>query len=465
MIEALFDGLRDVGHEQGEPLVLVGGLGELLRSHLPAALRADLRPAAGRPLDGALALARGAAMKLEGVDLLDGHGWRRGVDLEIAHGRIATIRPGTRRKGAPVICPAPLDLQVNGGGGRMLGEAQAPGDVLEILAAHRRLGTGAILPTLISDTPEVTDRVIHLVATARKADAGILGLHLEGPHIARPGAHDPARLRDLTAADIAAHVDAKARLGHLLVTLAPERATPAQIAELAEAGVIVSLGHTDCSAAQAEAAFAAGARMATHLFNAMSGLHHRAPGLVGAALTSGQAYGLIADGHHVADAALRVALAAHPEGAIPVSDAMAVAGTDAEGFNAWGPPRAPKGRPAHPRRRDACGRGPEPVGRAAPHRARDRPAADRGAAHGLRPAAPHADGPAQYPDRRRTRADPVSGRRPDRGVRRPHLARAARPDPQTGRRSFPGLKMFSGSIPALIAAITAIASGPSSRSR
>jgi len=271
-------------------------------------------------------------MKLEGVDLLDGHGWRRGVDLEIAHGRIATIRPGTRRKGAPVICPAPLDLQVNGGGGRMLGEAQAPGDVLEILAAHRRLGTGAILPTLISDTPEVTDRVIHLVATARKADAGILGLHLEGPHIARPGAHDPARLRDLTAADIAAHVDAKARLGHLLVTLAPERATPAQIAELAEAGVIVSLGHTDCSAAQAEAAFAAGARMATHLFNAMSGLHHRAPGLVGAALTSGQAYGLIADGHHVADAALRVALAAHPEGAIPVSDAMAVAGTDAEGF-------------------------------------------------------------------------------------------------------------------------------------
>ena len=162
------------------------------------------------------------------------------------------IRPGTRRKGAPVICPAPLDLQVNGGGGRMLGEAQAPGDVLEILAAHRRLGTGAILPTLISDTPEVTDRVIHLVATARKADAGILGLHLEGPHIARPGAHDPARLRDLTAADIAAHVDAKARLGHLLVTLAPERATPAQIAELAEAGVIVSLGHTDCSAAQAE---------------------------------------------------------------------------------------------------------------------------------------------------------------------------------------------------------------------
>src|SRR6056297_3318443 len=120
-------------------------------------------------------------MKLEGVDLLDGHGWRRGVDLEIAHGRIAAIRPGLRRSGAPVVCPAPLDLQVNGGGGRMRGDCEAPGDVLGILAAHRRMGTGAILPTLISDTPASTETVVHLVAMARRADPGILGLHLEGP--------------------------------------------------------------------------------------------------------------------------------------------------------------------------------------------------------------------------------------------------------------------------------------------
>jgi N-acetylglucosamine-6-phosphate deacetylase len=94
------------------------------------------------------------------------------------------------------------------------------------------------------------------------------------------------------------------------------------------AGILVSLGHTDCTADQAEAAFAAGARMATHLFNAMSGLNHREPGLVGATLSGAQSYGIIADGHHVADAALRIALAAHLEGAIPVSDAMAVAGTE-----------------------------------------------------------------------------------------------------------------------------------------
>jgi N-acetylglucosamine-6-phosphate deacetylase len=271
-------------------------------------------------------------MKLTGIDILDGHGWQRGMDVVITHGQIATLRPGTRRDNAPILCPAPLDLQVNGGGGRMLGEAQAPGDVLDILAAHRRLGTGAILPTLISDSPETTERVIHLTATARQADPGILGLHLEGPHIARPGAHDPAHLRDLTEADIALYLDAKTRLGTLLITLAPERATPAQIAQLTEAGIIVSLGHTDCTEAQANAAFTAGARMSTHLFNAMSGLHHREPGLVGATLSGGHPYGIIADGHHVADAALRIALAAHWDGAIPVSDAMAIAGTDATSF-------------------------------------------------------------------------------------------------------------------------------------
>lgn len=271
-------------------------------------------------------------MKFRGVDLLDGEGWRRGVDIDVAEGRIAAIRPGRARDGAPVLCPAPLDLQVNGGGGRMLGACESPGDVLEILAAHRRLGTGGILPTLISDTPEITARVVRLVETARRADSGILGLHLEGPHIATPGAHDPARLRDMTAEDVARAIEAKSRTGALMITLAPERATTAQIGELARAGIVVSLGHSACTCEAAEAAFAAGARMATHLYNAMSGLHHRAPGLVGAALTRAEVFGLIPDGHHVADAALKVALAARPEGAIPVSDAMAVTGTTRESF-------------------------------------------------------------------------------------------------------------------------------------
>ncbi|AHM05360.1 N-acetylglucosamine-6-phosphate deacetylase [Roseibacterium elongatum DSM 19469] len=271
-------------------------------------------------------------MICSGIDLLDGAGWRRGMEIEIAGGRIRSIRKGTSQTDAPVICPAPLDLQVNGGAGRMLGDCEAPGDVLEILAGHRRLGTAAILPTLISDDRRRTARVISLTSAAKSADPGILGLHLEGPHLALPGAHDPAMLRDLTDADIDTYLAAKRRLGVLMITLAPERASPQQIARLTGAGIIVALGHSDCDFDTACAALAAGARMVTHLFNAMSGLHHRAPGLVGAALDRAEWFGLIADGHHVHDAALRVALQARFEAAIPVSDAMAVAGTHRRSF-------------------------------------------------------------------------------------------------------------------------------------
>jgi N-acetylglucosamine-6-phosphate deacetylase len=361
-------------------------------------------------------------MKLRGVDLLDGGGWRRGVDIDVVEGRIAAIRGSTVREGAPVVCPAPLDLQVNGGGGRMLGDCESPGDVLEILAAHRRLGTGGILPTLISDTPRTTARVVRLIETAQRADSGILGLHLEGPHIAMPGAHDPALLRDMTAEDVALAIAAKARVGALMITLAPERATTAQIAELARAGIIVSLGHTACTCEAAEAAFAAGARMATHLYNAMSGLHHRAPGLVGAALTRADVYGLIPDGHHVADAALKVALAAHPEGAIPVSDAMAVTGTNRRELRPRRPRGPPKRRPPDARRRDARGCRYQPDAGAPPHRAGDGAAAARGHADGLRPAAPPSDrGPEPAGGGRARPADPYR-RRPGRRLRRPRLA-------------------------------------------
>lgn len=272
-------------------------------------------------------------MKLEGVDLLDGTGWRQGADLEIAQGEITRISPGQARSDAPVICPMPIDLQVNGGGGWMLGDCEAPGDVLRILSAHRRLGTGAILPTLISDEDDVTDRVISLVAATKAVDDGILGLHLEGPHLAVAGAHDASLLRDMSDADVARYVAARARLGTLMITLAPERAMPEQIARLAEAGIIVALGHSEAGYEAVVAAFKAGARMATHLFNAMSGLHHRAPGFLGAALDRAEYFGLIADGHHVHDAALRLALRARGDAAIPVSDAMATAGTEAAEFD------------------------------------------------------------------------------------------------------------------------------------
>jgi N-acetylglucosamine-6-phosphate deacetylase len=165
---------------------------------------------------------------------------------------------------------------------------------------------------------------------------GFLGLHLEGPHLdpRRKGAHDPALSRPRTDTDLACLCDAAERLPALLVTLAPATATPAQVAALAVAGVIVSLGHAEASAAEARAGFAAGARAVPHLFNAMSPLGHREPGLVGAALDSDVHAGLIADGIHVDPVAIRIALAAKrgSDRIFLVTDAMAVAGTDLATF-------------------------------------------------------------------------------------------------------------------------------------
>jgi N-acetylglucosamine-6-phosphate deacetylase len=280
-----------------------------------------------------------------GLDLLDGGGTRRNMALRVAGDRLAEVAPFDGQDGTDLsqggrralVSPGLVDLQVNGGGGRMLADCTTPAEILEIAAAHRATGTDALLPTLVSDTPEAVERVVDLVAAAQaRAPGAILGLHLEGPHLAVAGAHDPGRLRPMTRADLKTYAAARARLGRLLLTVAPEVVPPARIAELSEAGVTVALGHTACDHDAATAAFAAGAVMATHLFNAMSGLQHRAPGLVGAVLDGGHRFGLVADGIHVHPAALRIALAASPTGAVLVSDAMAPAGTAAAGFTLGG---------------------------------------------------------------------------------------------------------------------------------
>ncbi len=243
--------------------------------------------------------------------------------------------------GAGVLAPGCVDLQVNGGGGEMVGPATDVAQLARICAVHARLGAGAILPTLISDTPAVTARVIAAgVAAAKAGMPGFAGLHLEGPHLdlARAGAHDPACIRPMAEDDLRALENAAAALPALMVTLAPAAATAAQIARLRAAGVVVSLGHADCTAAQAQTAFAAGASCVTHLFNAMSQLGSRAPGLVGAALCGPARAGIIADGVHVAPESLRIALAmmAPAERLFLVSDAMAVAGSAQDNFTLGG---------------------------------------------------------------------------------------------------------------------------------
>lgn len=237
-----------------------------------------------------------------------------------------------------VLCPGFVDLQVNGGGGVMFNDDQSVSALRIIAQAHAGLGATSILPTLITDTPERTAQAVTAVAQAVVEDVdGILGLHLEGPHlsIARKGAHDAALIRPMTDADMAVLLEAVERLPMLKITVAPETVTPAQINVLSRAGVLVSLGHSDANFDVCARAVDAGACCVTHLFNAMSPLGSREPGLVGAALTLGDvSVGLIADGVHVHPASLRTALAAKagPGEVFLVSDAMAVAGSNLTEF-------------------------------------------------------------------------------------------------------------------------------------
>lgn len=240
--------------------------------------------------------------------------------------------------GHGVLMPGHVDLQVNGGGGVMLNDAPSPDTLTRMGAAHARLGATTILPTLITDRPDVTAAAIDAAVAACAAGApGIAGLHLEGPHLdpARAGAHDPALIRPMEVADVRLLCDAAARLPVLKVTLAPASVTLDQIRTLARAGVLVSLGHADADFATCAAAARAGARCVTHLFNAMRQMAGREPGVVGAALhLGGLSAGLIADGIHVHPVTMGAAIRAKagPGRMFLVSDAMAVAGTDLDGF-------------------------------------------------------------------------------------------------------------------------------------
>ncbi|MBQ1204199.1 MAG: N-acetylglucosamine-6-phosphate deacetylase, partial [Loktanella sp.] len=198
-------------------------------------------------------------------------------------------------------------------------------------------GTTAVMVTLITDTAATTAQAIAATIAATGQQAGLVGLHLEGPHLAqtRKGTHDTNLIRPMQDADLAMLVQAAARLDRLICTVAPESVGTAQVTALAQAGAIISLGHTDCSHTTAQHYADAGARMVTHLFNAMGPLGHRDPHLAGAGLDDGRLWaGLIADGFHVDPAMLRIALRAKagPAGLFLVSDAMSTVGSTDQGF-------------------------------------------------------------------------------------------------------------------------------------
>ncbi|RWF16055.1 MAG: N-acetylglucosamine-6-phosphate deacetylase, partial [Mesorhizobium sp.] len=220
----------------------------------------------------------------------------------------------------------------------MLNDHPDVASIETICRAHAPFGTTALLPTLITDTPAITAAAVAAGAeAARKKVPGFLGLHLEGPHlsVARKGAHDPALIRPMTDADEAALIAARERLPVLLTTIAPESVALSRVTALAEAGLIVSLGHSDTGYATAIAFAEAGAKVVTHLFNAMSQVGNREPGLAGAAIETNSLYaGIIADGIHVHPATMMLALRAKqgPGKILLVTDAMATIGTDMTSF-------------------------------------------------------------------------------------------------------------------------------------
>jgi N-acetylglucosamine-6-phosphate deacetylase len=282
-----------------------------------------------------------------GARIFDGETWHEAAALVVDDDMIHSIGPvpaGARTVAIDrgLLVPGFIDLQVNGGGGHLVGPGTTVADLQLVCDTHAGYGVTALLPTLITDTAEVTDAVLAAGATAaRQGLPGFLGLHLEGPHLARSrkGAHDPALIRPMDESDLLRFLDARRKLPNLLVTVAAEVVRPEQVARLAEAGIVVSIGHSDATYAQVQAAVEAGATMATHLFNAQSQIGNREPGVVGAVLDSGALNaGLIADGIHVHPASIGIALRAKrgPGQIFLVTDAMSPTGTDWTEFELTG---------------------------------------------------------------------------------------------------------------------------------
>jgi len=278
---------------------------------------------------------------ITGARIFDGATWhdRSALVLNdgVVEGLIAADSPTDAIRvpaDGALLVPGFVDLQVNGGGGALLNLTPTLDAIRTMCTNYARFGTTAMLPTLITDTPEKNVVAIAAGAEAVAANVpGFLGLHIEGPHLAlsRKGAHDPKLIRPMEEADLLRFLDARTKLPNLLVTVAVEAADTTQISRLAEAGIIVSIGHSDGTYAQVRAAVEAGASMVTHLFNAQSQLGNREPGIVGAALELGAiSAGLIADGIHVHPTSIGVALRAKrgPGQVFLVTDAMSPTGTD-----------------------------------------------------------------------------------------------------------------------------------------
>ncbi len=231
-----------------------------------------------------------------------------------------------RSNGLPLLLPGFVDLHVHGGGGF---DTMAGGDAIARIArVHAQHGTTSLLATTMTAPRDEIEAALHALAphinTRPAGGARVLGVHLEGPYInaSRLGAQPDFATLATLAEVLALHTVAPLKL----VTLAPELPGHlALIVQLRERGFVVQVGHSAGSYEDGVAALAAGASGFTHLFNAMTGLHHRQPGMAGAALAHAQRAEIIPDLLHVHPGALRVALRCIP-GLYCVTDSTAAAG-------------------------------------------------------------------------------------------------------------------------------------------
>ena len=265
--------------------------------------------------------------------IFDGATLRKGY-AAVQNGHITTIQDTIPAGSVPhmltgTLTPGYLDLQVNGGGNVFLNTTPTADGMAKIAAAHRRFGTVGILPTLITDAPEVLDQAAEAALKAH-GQSGILGLHIEGPHLslARRGTHSARFLRPLDARTIAIVQRLRAAGVPVMITIAPEAVAKGQIAQLAETGAVVSIGHSDATSGHVSDALTEGATCFTHLYNAMSPMLNRTAGVTGACINSTAYAGIICDGIHVADEMVALALRARPspDTTFLVSDAMPTVG-------------------------------------------------------------------------------------------------------------------------------------------
>jgi N-acetylglucosamine-6-phosphate deacetylase len=258
--------------------------------------------------------------------------------VAVRAGVVTAVAPGPPPRTPDLALPAGLllpglvDLQVNGYFGVELATAGADGWA-RVATRLPETGTTAFLPTFITAPPGALAAALQAAAAIAaglpRPAARVLGVHAEGPFIspARKGAHNEAWITDPAPAAVDELIEAGQGVLRL-VTLAPERdGALAAVTRLTEAGVLVSVGHSDATARQVAEAASRGARMVTHLFNAQRPLHHREPGVVGQALTDLRlTSGLITDMRHVAPQVCVMALTAAPGRICAVTDAAACAG-------------------------------------------------------------------------------------------------------------------------------------------